>query len=146
MAITMTRRTIGKSGYQDLKRMLEERRRELVHEVHARIREARADHNHEHDVLDEAETSDIDIQEESGFAVIQMKSETLNRIDTALRRISEGTYGLCFECGDQIAEPRLRALPFAMRCKECEESCEVAEGRHRMTARREPSSLFSDAR
>ena len=46
-------------------------------------------------------------------------------------RLEEGTYGDCFECGDEISEPRLRALPFAVRCKDCEEARETAEQRER---------------
>ena len=33
------------------------------------------------------------------------------KIADALLRLEEGTYGLCFECGEEIAQPRLRALP-----------------------------------
>ena len=141
---TKTTTASMKRRYQELKTILEERRRALVLELHAKIRDARAENSYEHEVLDEAESSDLDIQEEIGFALIQMKSETLDRINTALRRIGEGTYGICFECGDQIAEPRLRALPFAVRCKDCEESREVADRRERMAARRNSSSLFSE--
>lgn len=144
MATKTTKALIAESRYQELKAMLEERRLELVRDVHAKIRDARAKNTHEHNVLDEGETSDIDIQEEIGFALIQLKSETLDRINTALRRINEGTYGRCFECGDEIAEPRLNALPFAVRCKDCEENREVSEHRTRMTARRDLSSLFSE--
>ena len=32
-----------------------------------------------------------------------MKSETLNKIDAALRRLEENTYGNCYECGDEIS-------------------------------------------
>jgi DnaK suppressor protein len=144
MARKMTKALITGIRYQELKVMLEERRLELVRELHAKIRDVRAENTHEHNVLDEGETSDTDIQEEIGFALIQMKSETLDRINTALRRISEGNYGRCYECGDEIAEPRLRAVPFAVRCKECEESREMAERREQMTGRRNPSSLFSE--
>jgi DnaK suppressor protein len=144
MARKTIKALITESRYQELKAMLEERRLELVRELHAKIRDVRAENTHEHNVLDEGEISDADIQEEIGFALIQMKSETLDRINTALRRISEGTYGICFECGDEIAEPRLRALPFAVRCKDCEESREVADRRERMAARRNSSSLFSE--
>ena len=63
------------------------------------------------------------------YQLIQMKAETVKRIDTALRRLDEGTYGDCFECGNEIAGVRLRALPFALRCKDCEEMHEVAEQR-----------------
>jgi len=71
-----------------------------------------------------------------------MKSETLNKIDAALRRLEDGSYGDCFECGEEIAEARLRALPFAVRCKDCEEARESAEQRERMLARRGGSSAF----
>jgi len=74
-----------------------------------------------------------------------MKSETLNKIDAALRRLEENTYGDCFECGDEISQARLRALPFAVRCKDCEEAREVAEQRERqLAARRGTSGLFLD--
>ena len=91
------------------------------------------------------ESSEVDIQEDIEFALIQMKSETLNKINEALRRLDEGTYGNCFECGDGIAEARLRALPFAVRCKDCEEARETAEQRERMLAQKRGSStLFFD--
>lgn len=73
-----------------------------------------------------------------------MKAETLNRIDEALARLESGTFGFCTECGQEISERRLRALPFALRCKECEEAREVAEQRERQLASRRPSSLFYD--
>jgi DnaK suppressor protein len=74
-----------------------------------------------------------------------MKSETLTKVDAALRRLEEGTYGDCFECGEEIAEARLRALPFAVRCKDCEEARETAERRERMQAQKRGSSaLFYD--
>ena len=61
------------------------------------------------------------------------------------KRLEEGTYGNCFECGDEIAEARLRALPFALRCKDCEEARETAEQRERAMARKSASStLFYD--
>ena len=133
----------GKPG-QELRRMLEDRRRELVYEVQGKIRDGRRDYTKEREVLDEGESSEVDIQEEIEFALIQMKAETLNKIDAALRRLEEGTYGECFECGDEIAEARLRALPFAVRCKDCEEAREAAELRERMTQRRGSSALFVD--
>ena len=141
MARKMTKALIMGIRYQELKVMLEECRLDLVRELHAKIRDVRAENTHEHNVLDEGETSDTDIQEEIGFALIQMKVETLNQIDVALRRLNEHTYGVCFECGDEIAERRLRALPFAVRCKDCEEARETAEQRERIMSRRGSSSF-----
>ena len=135
------------SRYDELKGILEERRREIMSEVQGRMRDVRAEGTGDpgQGVLDAAESSELDIQDEIEFALIQMKAETLNKIEEALRRVEEGTYGFCFECGEEISEKRLRALPFAVRCKDCEEAREVAEQRERqMAARRGTSSLFLD--
>ena len=133
------------SRYKELKKMLEERRRELMSEVQGKMRDVRSDHGKDRDVLDQGESSEVDIQEDIEFALIQMKGETLNKVNEALRRLDEGTYGNCFECGEEIAEPRLRALPFAVRCKDCEEARETAEQRERtMAQRRGSSALFFD--
>jgi DnaK suppressor protein len=133
--------------YDAMKAILEERRREIMSEVQGRMRDVRAEgaNGAVQGVLDAAESSELDIQDEIEFALIQMKAETLNKIDEALRRLEEGTYGNCFECGDEINEKRLRALPFAVRCKDCEEAREVKVQRDRLMAqRRGAASLFID--
>ena len=126
------------SRYEDLKQILEDRRREILNEVQDKIRDVRAEgtQNKSNEVFDAAESSDADIQEDIEFALIQMKAETLNKINEALTRLEEGVYGNCFECGEEIAEARLRALPFAVRCKDCEEAREVAAQRERVLSRR----------
>jgi DnaK suppressor protein len=136
----------GRSNrYNELRKMLEERRRELMKDVQGKIRDVRSSEGKDREVLDQGESSEVDIQEDIEFALIQMKSETLNKIDAALRRLEEDTYGNCFECGDEISEARLRALPFAVRCKDCEQARETAEQRERQLARRSSSSaLFFD--
>ena len=143
---TRTKAAAKSSRYSELKRMLEDRRRELLSAVQEKMRDVRAEGNKERDVLDQGESSEVDIQEDIEFALIQMKSETLGKVDAALRRLEEGTYGNCFECGEEIAEARLRALPFAARCKDCEEAKENSERRERMLAQKRGSSaLFFDA-
>jgi len=139
---------ISRSRYNELKQMLDGRRLEIEAEVQGRMRGVRADGawgGKLNEVLDAVESSEADIQEEIEFALIQMKSETLNKINDALARLDHGDYGNCFECGEEIAEKRLRALPFAVRCKNCEEAKEVAEQRERqLVARRGATSLFFD--
>ena len=120
--------------YQELRTILEDRRREIQSEVQSRMKDVRADAGK--GVVDEVETSESDIQDEIEFALIQMKAETLHRINEALERLEEGTYGRCFECGEEIGPQRLRALPFAVRCKDCEEAREVAMQRERVLSRR----------
>jgi DnaK suppressor protein len=138
---------MSRSRYTELKQMLEERRRELQSEVQGKMRDVRAEGSWGGkltEVLDAVESSEADIQEDIEFALIQMKAETLNKVNDALGRLDEGDYGYCFECGAEIAEKRLRALPFAVRCKDCEEAREAAEQRERQAARRGASSLFFD--
>jgi DnaK suppressor protein len=134
--------------YTDLKQMLSERRRAIHAEVQGKMRGVREEGTWGgklNEVLDAVESSEADIQEDIEFALIQMKSETLNKINDALTRLEQGNYGNCFDCGEEIAEKRLRALPFAVRCKDCEEAREVAEQRERqMAQRRGAASLFLD--
>ncbi|MGH9421126.1 MAG: TraR/DksA family transcriptional regulator [Thermoanaerobaculia bacterium] len=120
--------------------MLRERRLELVIDMRDRKRDARADAIKDRDVLDEGELSEAYAQEELGFALMQMTAETLNKIAMALRRLEEGAYGICLECRADIPEARLRALPFAVRCKACEEAMESAERFERIVAQRRQSS------
>ena len=130
--------------YAELQRILEERRREILSEVQLKMRDVRAfgASGEGQGVLDAAETSEADIQDDIELALIQMKSETLHKIEEALHRLDERTYGYCFECGDEISEKRLRALPFAVRCKDCEETREQAEQRDRQTQRRSAGFLM----
>jgi DnaK suppressor protein len=138
----------GRSRYNELKQMLEGRRRELQAEVQGKMRGVREEGTWGgklNEVLDAVESSEADIQEDIEYALIQMKSETLNKINDALVRLEQGDYGNCYDCGEEIAEKRLRALPFAVRCKDCEEARENAEQRERqLTQRRGASSLFLD--
>ena len=141
---TRPKTTAGKnaSRKKELRRILEDRRRDMAHEVQGRIRDVRGDCNTEREVVDEGDSSEVNLQDEIEFALIQMKAETLHKIDTALRRLDEGAYDNCNECGEEIAKARPRALPFAVRCKNCEEAREMDEQRERMMAQRRGSSAL----
>ena len=49
----------------------------------------------------------------------------LRAIEEALLRIDEGTFGICEDCEEKISPGRLNAMPFALRCVECQESYEI---------------------
>jgi DnaK suppressor protein len=136
------------SRYTELKQMLQARRREIQAEVQGKMRGVREEGTWGgklNEVFDAVESAEADIQDDLEFALVQMKSETLNKINDALVRLEQGDYGYCFDCGEEIAEKRLRALPFAVRCKDCEEARENAEQRERqLAARRTVSSIFLD--
>ena len=125
-----SRRALGTPGHPgdratELKRLLTARRDELLGRVKHGIDEARADlAGHDDAVLDEGETSAVNIQQDVAFALIQMNAEMLRLLDAALARLDVGTYGQCVGCRHAIAEQRLRALPFAVRCRDCEDARE----------------------
>ena len=145
MSARTNQSTMAQGRYVELKKILEERRREILNEVQVKMRDVRVGASGEgQGVLDAAETSEADIQDEIELALIQMKSETLHKIEEALARLDEQTYGYCFECGDEISERRLRALPFAVRCKDCEEAREIAEQRERQMSQRRSAGFLID--
>jgi len=76
---------------------------------------------------------------------MQTRADTMARIDAALGRLDDGRYGSCVECEGEIAERRLRALPFAVRCQACEQRREAAEGQvHRRAAQHGSLWLFAE--
>ena len=52
------------------------------------------------------------------------QNKTLQKIDEALHRIEDGTYGICELCGQLIRKARLQHLPFAHTCMECQNEME----------------------
>lgn len=147
MAATNKKTAMNTQRYSDLKQMLEDRKKEILGQLHEKIRDVRTENvsGKVNTVLDPGESSEQGIQEDIEFALIQMKAETLNKINEALSRLEEGAYGNCFECGEEISHPRLRALPFAVRCRDCEEARENAQRRERVASQRSSSSaLFFD--
>jgi DnaK suppressor protein len=121
-----------------LRELLEDRRREILEQVRHTIRHVRVHHGRGSldEVRDEVESSHAIVQEDLDLALLQLKSETLEKIEQALVRLDERTYGCCFECGQEIARQRLASLPFALRCTRCEESREAAARAEKAAARR----------
>ena len=114
--------------YEVLKRMLEDRRRE----IHEKLRSLRETLPAEAALVKDVEEQSVDdFIQEVDFALMEMKSETLAKIDEAIRRLENGTYGVCVECGGEIAEARLTALPFAPLCRSCQEDEEARSAEER---------------
>jgi len=61
-------------------------------------------------------------QWEFNLAMRNQAREKLEAIDEALRRISEGTYGVCSRCGGSIESERLELLPSTTLCARCAQS------------------------
>jgi len=110
---------------QDIRRLLEQRKRQLNADMQGMMRTVRQESRGER-TADEQDVAESDTRSDIDLAVIQMKAETVARIDAALRRLDQGGHGDCVECGEKISIERLTAMPFALRCRECEASREKA--------------------
>jgi len=135
-----TRSAARQRRQRDLHAMLHERQREMQTALRLRVRQLPSDGPVEG--FDETEHAEADYQEHIEVALIQMKGETLQRVRDALLRLDAGEYGYCAECGGEIREQRLRALPFAVRCTACEESHEQQAARERRFASPQGFSLI----
>ena len=129
---------------QDIRRLLEQRKRQLNAEMQGMMRTVRHESRGER-TADEQDVAESDTRSDIDLAVIQMKAETVARIDAALRRLDQGGHGDCVECGEKISIERLTAMPFALRCRDCEQSREKAMsgGRGRAGASRKDSMAGS---
>ena len=144
---TKMEKTMRKDRHDELNQILEWRRLEIIGEVQHKIRTVRKEGAAVmgQDVRDEAESSEAEIQDDIEFALLQIKTETLAKITEALSRLQAGAYGYCYDCGEEIAEQRLRVLPFAVRCKGCEEELESEQNKERVVVGRlGAGSLFAD--
>jgi DnaK suppressor protein len=66
-----------------------------------------------------ADTATETVEREIGNTLEEHDERLLEAIDAALQRIENGTYGKCVNCGAQIPEERLEAMPWATLCIEC---------------------------
>ena len=80
------------------------------------------------DVVEDTESSMVRESRGLGAAIASISSRTVQLIETSLRRLHEGTYGQCSDCAEPIATARLRALPFADACRDCQERRDETQG------------------
>jgi DnaK suppressor protein len=122
---TNTQTAANRERHRILKAMLEARRDEIQSKLRSRREELPAEVA---EVKDPEEQSVHDFVQDVELALMEMKSETLAKIDEAMTRLEEGTYGTCAECGQEIAEARLQAVPFAALCRDCQQREEDIRG------------------
>ncbi len=112
----------------------EQLRQALVHrrdEVYMRIRELRRDQEFEAEPppADSMEMARATADIETHAGLIGNAEDELTLIDEALERIERGSYGVCIECGGDIALARLRAVPATRYCLECQDKHAVVQRR-----------------
>ena len=59
-------------------------------------------------------------EQDQTIGLIERESEAVRAIDAALKRMDEGSFGLCAECDARIKKPRLKAMPSARLCLDCQ--------------------------
>ncbi len=106
---------------KELLRMKEEIIRELSrHSRYENVEEGK-------DVGDLYDDMAASREKELEIIMSDRERKKLQEIEEALKRIKEGTYGICEECGDPIPEARLEVMPFARVCVDCKEKLEKEE-------------------
>jgi len=112
-----------------LRKLLLDKRREILKEIRIDISKYIKGENRQlvDTALDDGDWSVVDLSEDISLRHLNSHREDLQKIDEAIRKIDEGTYGLCEDCGEEISEERLKILPYAIYCIDCKESREHIE-------------------
>jgi DnaK suppressor protein len=104
----------------------------LAHERNvtlARVREYRAAQEQEASPPpgDELDTARVLSDVETHASLIERAEERLRSIDLAFNLLERGRYGICARCGEEIPLERLRAVPFATYCVDCQQKRDRAQ-------------------
>jgi DnaK suppressor protein len=111
---------------EDLRKMLVKKREAVIQNTKEEVSKYISGESRQlvESALDGGDWSVIDLSEDLRLQKLGANSDTVIKIDESLRKLGEGTYGLCEDCGDDISAERLRVLPFAIRCRDCQEDHE----------------------
>src|SRR3954467_8027193 len=113
-----------KTEINKFKKILENKREELEHIV--RNRDAITIEKSA-DALDEVQHA---AERELAIRNLDRESNLLRNVRSALRRIDEGSFGICLHCEEEISPKRLAAVPWAPYCIQCQEQADrnIADG------------------
>ena len=94
---------------------------------------------------DEFDQLQLAMNRELAIATLDREASLLRAVESALVRIRDGSFGTCLLCEEEIPEKRLKALPWAAYCVNCQQILEAAEGRRsaRRRARRPARARLS---
>lgn len=112
-----------------LRKVLIQKREQIIREAKNEIKKFKSGERRQlvETVMDDGDMSVVDLAEDISLRQLSTHRETLIKIDAALRKLDEGTYGICEECGDEISEERLKVMPFAIYCRDDQERRETME-------------------
>ncbi len=112
-----------------LQHMLLRKRQEILKEIEGSLGQSLTEDQQRRleSARDVGDQALMDLDRELGISLMEMRNRRRQAIDEALTRLNEGTYGICAECGVEISERRLEAVPFAKLCVECQAREELLE-------------------
>jgi len=114
-------RRMDKTFVEQMRDLLISQKREILEGLASTNEEFRAIVA-EMDPKDVADVASDDIDRKMIEALGTQDIKRLKAIDAALTRINQGRYGLCMSCGKKIPEERLRAIPYAVLCIDCQKN------------------------
>ncbi len=104
---------------QHYRQLLQTREQQLTEEIARFTEDARESQTAEvEDPIDEVTSAQA---KAAGFGVANIAAETLVAVRAALQRIDTGEYGVCIDCGREIGQKRLEAVPWTPYCLEDQE-------------------------
>ena len=105
-------------GYETIRKDLVKLRDTLLRDMGANLKAERNPGDRE--VGDFYDDVDIEKDRQMVYTLGERERSKLNAINTAIEKIEDGTYGLCEECGEEINKKRLKIIPFAKFCINCQ--------------------------
>jgi RNA polymerase-binding protein DksA len=110
--------------------LLERRRTELEQEMRAKLAAARevAGSAAIDQIIEGGDYANADLLATVDIAEVQRDVAELREVNAARARLAAGAYGVCVDCGAEIALARLEARPTAIRCTDCQGRAEARSG------------------
>lgn len=129
-----SRDTLDRRTAQEIGRFLRARQLALAGLIRRGLGERQG---HAGEDSDQVASASRTLDDEVQAALVDRASQELIQVNGALELLRDGRYGLCRDCGSFIGIARLRSLPFAQRCRPCQERLEqtqTAEPRRSLAA------------
>ena len=117
----------GQDKFGDIRKKLLAMRQDLIREAKTEIGEILNEGDKFNGASDDGDVADVALRDEIQGVQSARHRSRLREIEEALRRIDEGTYGVCSECEEEIPVGRLNVVPFALLCVACQESFELMD-------------------
>lgn len=112
---------------------------DMKHRLAGQVTSLKTDALTRDDGVHSAEDGTDAFERQFALSIASSENKDLVEIEEAIRRLDEGSYGACEECGCVIGEPRLKALPFVRKCVSCQSKTESSRAHSRAPATMDPS-------